>query len=70
MKFDELSKDLQEKIKACKTPEELQKLAKEEGYELSEEQLASLSAGWSSPDVDNCPPIKPECKIYTTPPMV
>ena len=33
------------KVKACKNGEELLKLAKQEGVELSEEQLASVSGG-------------------------
>ena len=33
------------KVKACKNSEELLKLAKEEGIELSEEQLSAVSGG-------------------------
>lgn len=37
MNFDDLQNpELQEKVKACKTPEEVLALAKEEGYELTE----------------------------------
>ena len=51
MKFDELSPDLQDKVKACKTPEELLALAKEQNYELSDEDLAAVSGGrnWGDP---------------------
>ncbi len=46
MKFEELNNPkLQEKLKSLKTPEELLALAKEEGYDLSAEQLESLSGG-------------------------
>ena len=45
MNFDELSSELQEKVKACKTPEELLELAKEEGYELSDDELEAVSGG-------------------------
>ena len=37
--------ELQEKLKSVKTPEELLALAKAEGYELSEEQMAAISSG-------------------------
>ena len=37
MRFEELSSELQEKVKACKTAEELTELAKLEGIDLSEE---------------------------------
>jgi len=33
------------KIKACKSSDEMLKVAKEEGVELSEEQLAAVSGG-------------------------
>ena len=42
-----LSPELREKVKACKTPEEMLKLAKEEGYELSDEDLDGVTGGWS-----------------------
>ena len=45
MNFDDLKNpELQEKLKGAKTPEELLAIAKEEGYELSDEQLDSISA--------------------------
>ena len=45
MNFDELTPEQKEKALACKTPEELLTLAKQEGYDLSEEQLEDISAG-------------------------
>ena len=45
MKFENLTPEQQEKAKACKTPEDVLALAKEEGYELSEEELAAVSGG-------------------------
>ena len=46
----DISPELREKAKACKTPEELLALAKKEGYKLSEEELSAVSGGvsWSS----------------------
>ncbi|ACV21388.1 Uncharacterised protein [Slackia heliotrinireducens] len=42
--FD-LTAEQMEKAKACETPEELLALAKQEGIELSEEQLEGISGG-------------------------
>ena len=44
------------KIKACKSQDELLKLAKEEGVELSEEQLSAVSGGgcFSTNKCPNC----------------
>ena len=43
--FTNLAPELQEKARACKTPEELLALAKAEGYEVSDEDLESISGG-------------------------
>ena len=44
------------KIKACKNNEELLALAKIEGFELTEEQLAAVSGGCSTTDTRKvCP---------------
>lgn len=45
MKFEELSPELQEKVAACKTAEDVLALAKSEGIELSEEDLELISGG-------------------------
>ena len=45
MSFEELSPELRVKVKACKTPEEILALAKEEGHSLSDEELEAISAG-------------------------
>ena len=46
MNFEDLTPQQKEKAIACKSPEELLALAKEEGVELTEEQLESVSGGW------------------------
>ena len=60
MDFEDLKNpELQEKLKSAKTPEELVALAKDEGYDLSDEQLAAISGGeaWYEFDCpDNCDP--------------
>ena len=52
MSFEYLEPELREKAEACTTPEELMKLAADEGYELSDEEIESISGGssWS----DDC----------------
>ena len=45
MKFEDLTPELQEKVKACTTAEEILALAKEEGYELSDAELAEVAGG-------------------------
>ena len=45
MKFEDLSPELQEKAKACKTPEDIMALAKEEGYTLSDAELEDIAGG-------------------------
>lgn len=59
---EELLKGLSEeqiaKIKDCKSQEEILKLAKEEGIELSDEQLEAVSGGVCQGDIDvsmTCP---------------
>lgn len=56
MKFEDLTPELQEKVVACKSNEELFELAKAEGMELGEEEIEAISAGmvsgWSIP---GCP---------------
>ena len=43
-----LSEEQIEKIKACKTQEEILSLAKKEGVQLNDEQLAAVSGGCGS----------------------
>ena len=45
MDLKDLSPELQEKAKACKTAEELKALAQENGFEISEEELDAVSGG-------------------------
>ena len=46
MNFDDLKNpELQEKLKACNTTSELVALAKEEGIEMSDDELDAISGG-------------------------
>ena len=56
MDFKDLSPELQNKARECKTAEEILALAREEGYELSDEELRAVSGGieWTCSD-DTCP---------------
>lgn len=57
MDINKLTPEQQEKAKMCKTPEELLALAKEEGVELSDEQIEGISGGkWDFLD---------ECESYS-----
>ena len=46
MNLDDLSNDLKAKALECKSADELLKLAREEGIELSDEQLDAIAGGW------------------------
>ena len=47
MNFDDLKDpEVQERMKSAKTPADLLAIAKESGYELSEEELNAMSGGW------------------------
>ena len=49
MNFDDLSPELQSRARECKTPEEILALAKEQGYELTEDELEAVSGGaWNN----------------------
>ena len=43
--LENVSDEVKEKIRACNTPEDFLALAKSEGYELSDEDLESISGG-------------------------
>ena len=45
MNFEDLTPEQQEKAKACKTSEDLLVLAKEEGFELSDEEMVGIAGG-------------------------
>jgi transposase-like protein len=53
--FKGLSEEQIARIKECKNQEEVLKLAKEEGVELSEEQLEAVSGGVCSTTPTHCP---------------
>ena len=45
MNFNDLTPEQQEKVRACKTTEDILALAKEEGYQLSDKELEAVSGG-------------------------
>ena len=45
MTYEDLSEELKKKVSECKSLEEVMALAKEEGYELTAEELEELSGG-------------------------
>lgn len=48
--LNSLTDEQKKKVADAKTPEDLLAIARETGYELSEEQLKAMSGGW-----DVCP---------------
>ena len=45
MNYEDLTPELMEKVRACKSAEELIELAKAEGADLTDEQIESISGG-------------------------
>ena len=45
MNFSDLTPEQMEKARACESPEDILAMAKEEGYELSEDELDAVSGG-------------------------
>ena len=65
MNFEELTPEMQAKARACTTAEEVLKLAEDEGRELSEDELDSISGGkvpWYVGNGFVCP----RCKGHNT----
>lgn len=50
-----LTKEQIEKVKACKSQEEILDLARKEGIELTDEQLEAANGGFCSVDETRCP---------------
>ena len=46
MNFNDLTPELQEKVRACENTDELIELAKSEGVELTDEQLEMAGGGY------------------------
>lgn len=55
MEYSELTAEQKAKVKDCKNAEDLLALAKEEGYELSDSELESISGGGFWDNENDCP---------------
>ena len=64
--LDELSPELMEKAKACKSADELKALAAAEGVKLSDEELTALSGGGVEPDCPEYKTFNNFCAVYST----
>ena len=64
MDIKDVPENVKKRAEACKTPEELLALAKEEGYALSDKELDAVSGGvWTTQD--NCTLCRGACnKLY------
>ena len=49
-----LTKEQISKVKACESSEEILQLAKSEGIELTDEQLAAVAGGYCDPGPGGC----------------
>ena len=55
MEYKNLTEEQKAKARSCKTPEELVELAKDEGYELTNEELEGISGGgWGDCYTKDC----------------
>ena len=45
MEFDEITQELKDRARACKTPEEVLELARDEGIALSDAELEQIAGG-------------------------
>ena len=56
MDANNISAELMEKAKACQSTDELLELAKNEGYDLSDEELEAISGGeaWNPCNAKGC----------------
>jgi hypothetical protein len=55
MSLEDMSPELQEKVKACKSKEELAELAKAMGVQLSEDELSAVAGTTSSFRISTIP---------------
>lgn len=54
MNLNDPSPELKEKALSCKTPEEIIRLARDEGVELTDEQLQQVTGGWGDDGNSRC----------------
>ena len=63
MNYKDVSPELKEKARECKSAEELLALAKEEGMEIPDEELDAIAGGgWCDSHEWGCPADK--CGVY------
>ena len=55
MDYQDLTDEQKAKMAACETPDEMLALAREEGIELTDEQLEQVEGGWGGGSQRTCP---------------
>ena len=60
----DISPELREKAKACKSPEEILALAKKEGYKLSDAEMEAIAGGLWGISIEDALPQCPCCGSY------
>ena len=60
MDFKDLTPEQKERVRNAKTPNDLLQLAKEEGYELTDDEIENISGGANWTEFSGAP--QPKCK--------
>ena len=54
MDFEDLTDEQRARARAARTAEDILALAREEGYELTDDELEAMYGGWRGSNCDDC----------------